>query len=290
MIYAHEHITIDLAGAKGDPDCRLDDRDAALEEFRGLARRGVAWIVDQTNRGMGRNIPYAKELARKAGLRVLFGAGWYKEPFLPDECYALDQNEMRELMLRELRQGIENTSVCASFIGEIGTSADCIHPVEEKIFRAAAQAQLESGCPLCTHTTLGKLGMEQLALFKEYGIDFSRIVLSHIDLSGDLDYMLRLLDTGVNIGFDTIGKADYQSDDDRVLWLTALCDRGYAGQIVLSVDITRKSYYQCKGGPGYAHLPDHFLPKLRAAGCRAEDIEKMMNRNPRRIYGIPNDN
>ena len=34
VIFAHEHITIDLAGFKNDPDCRLDDRAAALNDLR----------------------------------------------------------------------------------------------------------------------------------------------------------------------------------------------------------------------------------------------------------------
>ena len=57
------------------------------------------------------------------------------------------------------------------------------------MFRAASRAHAETGAPICTHTTLGTRGLEQLEIFKSFGVDLSRVVLSHIDLSADLDYM-----------------------------------------------------------------------------------------------------
>jgi phosphotriesterase-related protein len=286
MIYAHEHITIDLSGVKEDRDCCLDDRETVLKELKALENLGVGFVVDQTNRGMGRDTLYAQSVADEAGLGVLHATGYYKEPFLPDECYILTEEDLCKVMLDELLVGVGQTGIRASFIGEIGTSGDCVRPVEEKIFRAAGRAHAETGCPICTHTTLGALGMEQLAILREYCVDLSKVVLSHIDLSGDVDYMFRLLETGVNIAFDTVGKENYQSDSDRVAWLTELCRKGYAGQIVMSVDITRKSHYKVNGGHGYAHLAETFIPLLRDAGCEARDIEAMLTDNPARIYGI----
>jgi len=284
MIYAHEHITIDLAGQKKDPDCRLDDRSAALEELKRLSSLGVGAIVDQTNRGMGRDPLYSDELAGEAGIRLLHATGYYKEPFLPEECYTLNENELCDIMLGELTDCICETGIRASLIGEIGTSKDAVKPIEEKILRAGARAHKETGAPVCTHTTLGLLGMEQITIFREYGVDLSKVVISHLDLTGDTEYMLRLLDTGVNIGFDTIGKLNYQPDSGRVLWLELLCSRGYVGQIVLSMDITRKSHYQANGGPGYAYLAETFLPLARAAGCGDRDLEIMLTDNPARLY------
>jgi len=109
-------------------------------------------------------------------------------------------------------------------------------------------------------------------------------VLSHIDLSGDLEYMFRLLDTGVNIAFDTIGKLSYQPDTSRASWLAELCRRGYDGQIVLSMDITRKSHYIANNGPGYAYLLDTFVPLAKEAGCSELQLETMLAHNGARIY------
>ena len=282
-IYAHEHITIDLSGPKNDADCRLDDRELTLSGLKSMRKAGVKTVVDQTARGMGRDPRYAQALADEACLRVIHATGFYKEPFLPEECYTMDEASMRRLFLSEIEDGVEETGIKAGLIGEIGTGKDRIAPVEEKIFRAAAKAHRETGAPICTHTTLGTLGMEQVELLRSRGADLAHVALSHIDLSGCVDYMVRLLDTGVNIGFDTIGKNNYQPDEKRVIWLKELCERGYAGQIVLSMDLTRKS--NCRE-LGHDYLMTRFVPRLIEAGFQRRWLDAMLWENPMRIYRL----
>lgn len=281
IIYAHEHITIDLSGVKGDPDCRMDNRLLALNQMKSLAAGGVTALVDHTNRGMGRNPLYAQSIADEAGLQVIHSTGYYKDPFLPSECYCMSREDMSALFIKELTVGMDNSGIKASVIGEIGTGKGEISPMERQIFEAASIAHRETGAPICTHTTLGTMGMEQLEIFNQYNTDLSKVVLSHIDLSGDLDYMLRLLDTGVNIGFDTIGKNNYQPDGSRMDWLIGLCERGYAGQILLSMDLTRISNVKKLG---YNYLLTTFLPALVDRGFRQEWLTSLLTENPRRIY------
>ena len=285
MIYSHEHISIDLSGVKKDIDCRLDDRDAVVGELKTLKEKGVSIIIDQSNRGMGRDTRYNQGVADETGIRVLHATGYYKEPFLPEECHSLSELELCKIMCGELREGIEGTGIKADFIGEIGTSKEAILPIEEKILRAGSRAHNETGASICTHTTLGLLGLEQVEIFNDCGVDLSKVVISHLDLSGDVEYMVRLLDTGVNIAFDTIGKLPYQPDTGRVKWLSELCKRGYASQIVLSMDITRKSHYLSYGGLGYTYLIDTFLPMAREGGCGNAELTAMLTTNPRKIYG-----
>lgn len=283
ILYAHEHTTIDLSGPKKNPDCRLDNFEATVAEFRHLAQKGVVGIIDQTNRGMGRDVAYTCRVAQAAGLQITHATGYYKEPFLPPECYTLTEQQLAEIMIRELTQGIEDTGITASIIGEIGTSAE-ITDTEAKIFRAASRAHRETGAPICTHTTLGTRGLEQLDIFKSFGVDLGRVVLSHIDLSADLDYMKRLLDQGANIAFDTVGKNNYQPDPLRAQQLSQLCAAGYGDQIVLSVDITRKSHFAAQGGIGYSYLLDTFVPMAAQAGVTDAALEKLLYRNAARIY------
>lgn len=283
ILYAHEHTTIDLSGPKQNLDCRLDDFDATVAEYRHLAQQGVVSVIDQTNRGMGRDVAYTQKVAAASGLEIIHATGYYKEPFLPPECYTLTEQEMAAVMIKELTEGIEDTGIRASVIGEIGTSKDITEP-EAKVFRAASRAHRETGAPICTHTTLGTRGLEQLEIFKEFGVDLGRVVLSHIDLSADMEYMHRLLDQGVNIAFDTIGKCNYQPDEARAQWLIQLCREGYGKQIVMSMDITRRSNFADRGGVGYSYLLETFLPKACEAGLAESALEDLLYRNAARIY------
>lgn len=286
IIYAHEHITIDLSGVKKDIDCFLNNKEQTIEEFKELKNKGVSTIIDVTNRGMGRNTEYVAEVINKTGINILQSTGYYKEPFLPEEVYKFDVNELSKIMVEEIVNNIEGSNAKASLIGEIGTSLKKIEDMEYKVFEASSRAHIETGAPIITHTTLGKLGLEQIDLFKKFNVDLSKVTLSHIDLSGDLEYMFRLLDTGVNIAFDTIGKNNYQPDEDRVKWLKALCDKGYSKQIVMSMDITRKSHFKGNGGLGYNYLIDSFVPRLHENEISKEHIENMLVNNIKRIYNL----
>ena len=281
VIYAHEHIIIDLSGPKNDDDCRLDDRDLTQNGLYKLKDSSVNIIIDQTAIGMGRDVLYAKELTDNAGIELCHATGFYKEPFLPDQCYKMNEQEMTKLFCKELEVGIDETGILASHIGEIGTGKDSISEVERKIFSAASRAHNQTGAPICTHTTLGTLGIEQLELFKQYNVNLEKVVLSHIDLSGDIEYMIKLLDFGVNIAFDTIGKNNYQLDADRIKWLNELCNRGYQKQIVASMDLTRKS--NCKE-LGYDYLVKRFIPNLKITGFKDAWINDILWDNPYRIY------
>jgi len=284
ITYAHEHITIDLSGPKNDDDCKLDTMEETIKELKELKLKGVCNIIDVTNRGMGRNIEYLTKVKEETGINILSSTGYYKNPFFPEEVYKLTTKELAHIMLKEITEGIDDYGIKAQVIGEIGTSKDNIYPEEEKVFRAASMVHAETGKPIVTHTTLGTLGMEQIKIFKEYGVNLDKVVISHVDLTGDLDYILRLIDKGANVAFDTVGKINYQPEDVRVNLLKELTKRGLSEKIVLSMDITRKSHLKYLKGLGYSYLLDNFLPLLRNAYISEADIDNMMKFNAPRIY------
>lgn len=285
ITYTHEHVTIDLSGIKKDDDCNLNCYEETLTEFKELKSKGVNNIIDVTNRGMGRNIEYMVNVSRETDMNILFSTGYYKEPFLPKEAYDLDEKHLSKLMVSEIINGVEGSKYKASIIGEIGTSKDKITEMEHKVFVAGALAHVETGTPIITHTTLGTLGLEQIDLFNEFKVDLNKVIISHVDLSGNLDYILRMIDRGVNVAFDTIGKENYQPDGLRIDFLKEICSRGLSDRVLLSMDITRKSNFRTRGGIGYAYLIDTFIPLMIEKGIKQKDIDKMTRSNIVRILG-----
>ena len=281
----HEHLTIDLSGVKQTDDCRLDCFDQTVEEFHALYQHQVRRVVDVTNCGMGQNPEYAEKIGQLTGIEIVHATGFYKEPFLPQQVYEQTPEQLADFMVKELRSGIGNSDIKAGIIGEIGTSKDMMTELEAKLFEAACIAQRQTNASIYTHTTLGTYALEQVQFFKERQIPLDRVIIGHIDLSDDLAYILRVLETGVTVGFDTIGKLNYVPDENRVSYLKEIAARGFASQVVLSLDLTRKSHLKYKEGIGYSYLFTHFIPMLKKAGIHQDTIDTWLITNPQRLLG-----
>jgi len=279
----HEHITIDLSGIKNDEDCRLDCFEESQKELCRLYELGVRRILDVTNIGMGRNSDYCRLMEEKTGIQILSATGFYKEPFLPEFVYTMSVRELARLAVKEISEGIANTGIKASVIGEFGTSKDTFTEMERKVFDSMALAAVQTGAVVTTHTTLGTMAMEQAEYLKAEGVKPENIIIGHMDLSQNPDTIISVLKEGVNIGFDTVGKNNYCPDSFRAQILKRIAKEGYLDQVVLSMDITRKSHLKKWGGPGYAYLIETFLPMLLEYGLSEKQIEQLMIDNPNRI-------
>ena len=280
ITYMHEHTTIDLSRLKNIDDTNLNCYDETVAEYKKLYDKGVRNIVDVTNMDMRRNPMYVKRVADETGMNIVQATGFYQDKFLPEFVTDYSIKQLTDFMVKEIREGIAETDIKAHIIGEIGTSKNIMMPREEKVFEASVLAHKETGVPITTHTTLGTYGHEQVAFFKERGVDLSRVVIGHVDLTGDIDYILHMLDQGVYVEFDTVGKENYQPDLLRVEMLKEIEKRGYIDKVFLSMDITRKSNMEYMGGIGYSYLLDTFVPLALNNGVSQKFITKMLEDNP----------
>ncbi|RAW93721.1 phosphotriesterase-related protein [Photorhabdus laumondii] len=278
--YVHEHLHLNLSSFKNNIDCRLDQYELICEEMKTLVSLGVHNIVEMTNRYMGRNPQFMLDLMRDSGINVIVSTGYYQSAFFPEHVAHTTARQLADEMIAEIEQGIDGTTLKAGVIGEIGSSKGVITPDEEKVFHAAAIAHLATGRPVSTHTTLSTMGLEQLALLKKHGVDAERVVIGHCDLKDNLDNILRIIEQGAYIQFDTIGKNDYYPDEKRIAMLQTLAQRGLLNRVMLSMDITRRSHLKANGGNGFDYLITTFVPMLNRAGLTQTDIDLMLRDNP----------
>lgn len=284
ITYMHEHTTIDLSRIKNIDDTNLNCFEETVAEFKILYSKGVRNIVDVTNLDMKRNPLYVQRVAEESGINIIQSTGFYTEKFLPPIVAEWSIEDLAKLMIKEIQTGIADTTIRAEIIGEIGSSKDGWTENEKKVFEASVIAHKNTGVPITTHTTLGTNGHEQVAFFKENKVNLSSVVIGHVDLSGNIDYILKMLDQGVYVEFDTIGKENYQPDALRVFMLKEIERRGFADRVFLSMDITRKSNLKFKEGIGYSYLLDNFVPMMEEAGISNETIEKMLVHNPMTFF------
>lgn len=280
----HEHLYLDLSSVKNNDDCNYNNVQQVINELKELYRYGVRNIIEVTNIGMGRNLEVIQQVAKETDMNILISTGCYKEPFIPDAILKTSTEELAKIMIQEIEEGIEHTGVKAQVIGEIGTSLNEWSQQERKLFDAAIMAHKKTGKLITTHTTLGTLGLKQAQYLIQQGVDKHKIVIGHMDLSGDIDTIKEIIKTGVCVGFDTIGKNNYLPDEQRVAMLMELERCNMLDHVVVSLDITRKSNLKDAGGIGYAYLFEVFIPMLKKAGFKEESLEKILKENPKRLF------
>jgi phosphotriesterase-related protein len=127
----------------------------------------------------------------------------------------------------------------------------------------------------------------------EEGADLTHTVLCHMNPSGeDFDYQADLAERGAWLEYDMIGMdfyyADQQaqspSDRENARALERLKEAGFLGRVLLSQDVFVKIQLLRYGGTGYAHILEHFVPRLRRHGFAEEDIDQLLVDNPKTVF------
>ena len=267
------------------------DEGLITDELRDFRRRGGASLVDLTLDGVGRDPDRLRRLASTTGLNLVMGTGWYREAYYPAELL-VDRRTVDELadrIVAEWTDGVGDTGIRPGIIGEIGTDKPWVSAREERVHRAAARASLRTGMAITTHGVQSAVGLAQLAIFTQEGVDPGRVVIGHADSFLDLDFYLRVLDGGANLQFDFIGHrfgVEEALEPRLVETIVELLERGYAPQLLLSQDVCHNRQLKAYGGFGYVYLHQHFLPTLRTAAVGEGEIHTMTIANPARILAI----
>jgi len=272
-------------------DLLLDDEAMAVEEVARYRAAGGGAIVDTTPIGVGRDPLALRRISRDTGVHVTMGTGWYSEQCQPPEVAALSEDELADIMVREIDDGVDDTGIRAGHIGEIG----CEGPTDNelKVLRAAAQAQARTGAMLSIHQVHrpGEAGDQHrlLDVVEACGGDVGRTVLGHMDRSGaEPELQVSLLERGAIMEYDLFGyeqsHANWQreppSDRQRILDFVRLIEAGFRDQLVVAQDICFKTMTVRYGGWGYAHILRRVVPGMLAIGLSRDDVDAILVRNP----------
>jgi phosphotriesterase-related protein len=280
----------------------LNDIEIQTKEVLAFKRAGGKTIVDATLPGIGRDVKFLKSLSADTGLHIVTGTGFYVASSHPSYINEMDIKSVANIMMDEIREGIDNTGIKPGIIGEIGIGYE-IHPNEIKVLRASAEAHKESGLPLMIHINPWSTnGLQAMEILNDEKIDPGRICICHIDGENRRDYIYSLLDMGVFIEFDNFGKefsvldhkaikkgsfGKFVSDWQREELLIELIDKGYEDQILVSCDVCLKIFLQHYGGKGYDHVLKNIVPELLMYGVPQNTIDKLLIENPARFLDVP---
>lgn len=273
----------------------LDDPELIAREVGEVKHFGGSGIVDLTIVGLGRRVAELPQLARTTGLHVMVGCGFYVHDSHPEWIEDATVEQIRDVLVDELTNGLDGTGVVPTLIGEIGTN----YPVterEKKVLRAAAQAGAATGVSVNVHLSpRGAAALEVLELLLAEGMQPERVIFSHMDEYLDRGYHQAVAETGAVLEYDTFGSEFYYgdlfknpTDVERLDYVRFLVEEGYRDQLVLGCDVWVKANLRTYGGMGYEHLLKRIVPAMRTNyGFDDETIDAMLVHSPRRLLDRP---
>lgn len=294
FVLPHEHTGISLWHIQDRWDYweLTPDEAIVVDELRAYRAAGGGTLVDLTLPGVGRDPERLRRWAAASGLNIVMGAGWYRTAYYPAEAL-IDRRSVDDLadeLVREAVDGVGETGIRPGIIGEIGTDKPWLSAQEERVHRAAARASRRTGLAITTHAVLSPVGLDQLRIFEEEGVDPSRVVIGHADSYPVLEHYLEIVGRGANLEFDFLGMSFTPMErygEARIVGLLGeLLDRGHVDRIFLSQDVCHNGQLTAYGGNGYVYLLETFLPRLREAGVPESAIRAMTVDNPARILTV----
>jgi phosphotriesterase-related protein len=231
----HEHV---LYG-EVPSDQRVTSVYIAVRLLRDAAHAGVNTLVDLSPT---RDIALYLEIANQVPLRIIASTGSYLYSRTPQWLQEMDEERMYQRILREVTEGIEGTRVRAGIIKVAGAGTP-LTDWEKSAFRAAARVQKKAGTPIGTHAIFEP--REQFDLLVSAGADPSKCFFSHVEAEfgwkgrsreQEAEYLLAIAREGGHLLFNNFGFEFDTPWNDLVYLIRYLCDKGYAGRVLTSVD------------------------------------------------------
>jgi phosphotriesterase-related protein len=286
----HEHTKCSLWWIENRWDYweLIGDEPRMNEELAAYQALGGGTLVDVTPIGIGRDLARLARLSQATGLHIVAGAGWYRQAYYPAEA-RIDRRSIDDLA-DEIVQEFIDGPVRPGIIGEIGTDKPWVTAQEERVFRAAARAALRTGASVTTHAVQSDVGLAQLTILEDEGLDPARIVIGHCDSHPRIEHWREIVRRGAHVEADFLGMSftplERAGEPKVVELISTLLNEGFEKQILLSQDVRHDSQLASYGGNGYTYLQKSFLPRLVAAGVNAATIKTITVENPARLLTL----
>ena len=302
----HEHLNIGQSFAvppleerRGFHDLLPDEETETFlqlvaDELRmSAALDGLACIVDAAiHRRSEEQLEYLRQMSSRSGVAVVAAGAYWRAPF-PENVAAMNVDELTEHLTTDARG--QNWGA----FGEVGTSLE-MHETERTFLHAVSRAHHATNLPIFTHIEhegCRPCGPEQLDVFEEENVDFSRVCIGHLsDITAEQDpgwtVHQEIARRGAWLGFDTVGRSlniETHPDipeADKVRMVLNVLEAGYEDQVLLAADFAASNQLKSNWGNGFSTAIVQFVPKLRFAGVDEATLHKITIDNPRRFLAF----
>ncbi|MEG0108071.1 MAG: phosphotriesterase [Lachnospiraceae bacterium] len=290
----HEHLMLSK-GVSFDLNeaLLLDSIAKSSSELKRYKAAGGSSVIDAQPCGCNRMPNELVCISKASGVHIIASTGFHKLCFYPKNhwIWHCTLDKLSSLYIQELTTGMyldgetSFPSISSNYkAGIIKTAIDVegLSPRYTVLFAAAAAAALETNCSLMIHVEQHADPLPLFHFLTAKGIAPDHLIFCHMDRAcTDLKVHLQLLQEGVFLEFDTIGRFKYHSDEQEIELFNQLIHFGYIKQLLFSLDSTRtrlKAY--SPDAIGLDYILTTFIPQMKACGITSEQIDFISTRNP----------
>ncbi len=270
---------------------RLADVDTAIEEVGLYKQFGGGTLVEVTSIGIGRDPVGLARVSHATGVNIVMGASFYVNTHHPPGMDDLSEDDIVELIARDITEGADGTDIKSGIIGEVGHDWPMTDN-ERKVLRASARAQRMTGAPLLIHPGRNERApLEIIDVLDRAGADLSHTIMGHLDRTVfERETLKQIAEAGCYMEWDLFGwcgsyyypnpDIDMPSDDQRLERIAWISSEGYARKVTVAHDICKKHRLEKYGGHGYTYILDHIAPRMLTRGFSPDGVNDILVTNP----------
>ena len=292
----HEHVMVCASGLLDSyPDLLGPDREArAIATLSHAKAEGIDTMVDATTFDLGRKPELLRTVAQGSGMNIINVTGWWLD--VPRFLRGVGVNQMAQEFVRDIEEGFRGTDIKAGVLKCAADFEGVTRPLEV-MARAVARAHNETGVPIMVHSyPTGQVARRQIEIFREEGVDLTRVKIDHSNDTTDTEYLEWILDQGCFLGLDRY-PGFYVSPHMRTVTLKRLIDLGHGDRLCPAHDciclhvhkeqpdgtIPEEHEFTRQNPEQYLYINRFVIPELLELGTTQADIDRLFIDNPRRF-------
>jgi phosphotriesterase-related protein len=188
--------------------------------------------------------------------------------------------QMAAAMVEAVTVGSGGTPVRAGVIMAESSENENL-PVEDRVLRAAAWTQRETGAPIAIQAQRETTVLEQLAVLQEEGADVDRVIVGWSSSRLDEMYLGYVLESGAYVSFDELTSPDRRENSAELV--ERLVGSGYGNQILFSATVGNAAPQPThRGVPRWVTMIEEMPLMLMEQGMEAEVVRQLLVENPAR--------
>lgn len=294
----HEHVMVSAPGMfRSFPDLfgPDDPLQRAIDTFKRVKEAGVDTIVDATTHDLGKDPELLRAVSEGSGVNIINTTGWWLD--VPRFLRGASPNQLAREFIRDVEEGFRGTDIKAGIL-KCAADFEGVTPELELMTRAVSRAHRETGLPIMVHSyPTGQVARRQIAIFKEEGVDLTRVKIDHSNDTTDTEYLKWILDQGCFLGLDRY-PGQLVSPYMRTVTLERLIEMGYGDRLCPAHDciclhihnerpdgtIPREHEFTKHNVDQYLYIHHHVIPDLKEMGVSDDQIDGLFIRNPQSFF------